>query len=230
MAPCEDYPRWVETVKNAVRKYNSQADIVFWTYNWGWAPESDRIKLIEALPKDISLLVTYEMFEQFPIGNSMNNCADYTLAFAGPGRYFVSEAKAAAKQGIRLYAMSNTGGLTWDIGVIPYEPMPFQWIKRYKGLLEAHEQWELCGLMESHHYGFWPSFISDIAKRAFYGDEILTDIVTDVVQSYFGSNPSVEQALAKWSEAITHYTPTDEDQYGAFRIGPGISVLPGTRY
>lgn len=222
--PCEDYPRWLKCIKNAVHKYNSKADIVFWSYNWGWAPEEDRIKLINSLPKDISLLVTYEMFEQFKMRNTMNNGADYTLAIAGPGKYFKSEAKAAAKRGIKLYAMANTGGLTWDIGVIPYEPMPFQWLKRYEGLIEAHKEWGLCGLMESHHFGFWPSFISDIAKKVFYNDKNIECIANDVIESHFGPDICIKQALIKWSEAITYYTPTDEDQYGAFRIGPSYPL------
>ena len=40
--------------------------------------------------------------------------------------YFKSEAEAAAKRGIRFYSMTNTGGVTWDFGVIPYEPFPYR--------------------------------------------------------------------------------------------------------
>ena len=32
------------------------ADIVFWTYNWGRQPEKERVRLIENLPTDITLL------------------------------------------------------------------------------------------------------------------------------------------------------------------------------
>lgn len=219
--PCEDYPLWLDVVKKAVRKHNKEADIVFWTYNWGWAPEEDRLRLIETLPLDISLLVTYEMFEHFPLGDTVNTCADYTLSFAGPGHYFKTEAAAAKKRGLKLYTMSNTGGLTWDIGVIPYEPFPYQWLRRYEGLLDAHQKWGLSGLMESHHYGIWPSFISEFAKRVFYNDGTPPEeILQDILYRHFHNFSDVAKALKLWSEAITHYTPTDEDQYGAFRIGP----------
>ena len=221
--PCKDYPKWLERVKTAVYKHNSDADVVFWTYNWGYAPKEDRLNLINALPTDISLLVTYEMFETYPLGNVTERCADYTLSFEGPGKYFVSEAIAAKEKGIRLYAMTNTGGLTWDIGVIPYEPMPYQWMKRYRGMLEASEKWGLSGLMESHHYGFWPSFISDLAKGTFYiPQEPMEKVLSEILEKHFGRKnvELVERALKLWSEAITHYTPTNEDQYGAFRIGP----------
>ena len=52
-------------------------------------------------------------------------------------------------------------------GVIPYEPMPYQWLKRYEAMREANEKWGLCGIMESHHYGFYPSFISKLSKMSF---------------------------------------------------------------
>ena len=33
--------------------------------------------------------------------------------------------------------MSNTAGMTWDFGVVPYIPVPFQWAKRHKALNDA---------------------------------------------------------------------------------------------
>jgi len=34
----------------------------------------------------------------------------------------------------------------------------------------------------------------------------------------------VDQAMRLWSDGITHYTPTDADQYGAFRVGPSYPL------
>lgn len=225
--PCEDYPQWLELVKKSVRKVNPQADIVFWTYNWGYVEEEYRIKLIESLPTDISLLVTYEMFQNYKLGSIKQTVADYSLAFAGPGNYFLSEAKAAKKRGIRLYAMTNTAGLTWDIGVIPYEPMPHQWMERYKGIREAYEKYGLCGLMESHHYGLYPSFISELAKNCFIAEkgDFKANLLEILEKRYGAENiDTVNKALELWSEAIRWYTPTDADQYGAFRCGPSYPL------
>jgi len=221
--PCEDYPVWLNLVKKIIRKYKSDADIVFWTYNWGYQPEEARIKLIESLPTDISLQATFEMFEPRQYGAYQAHCADYTLTFEGPGKYFRSEAAAAKKRGIRLYSMTNTGGLTWDIGVIPYEPMPFQWIRRYEGMRKAHDEWGLCGIMESHHFGFYPSFISKLSKWCFMEPrEDCEKIAQTVIEGIFGSENymAADKALRLWSEAIRCYTATDADQYGAFRVGP----------
>ncbi len=225
--PCEDYPIWLNMVKSKVRKYKPDADIVFWTYNWGYHPKDVRLKLIENLPTDISLQATFEMFEPQKIGNSTIHIADYSLSFEGPGQYFKSEAEAAKKRGIRLYSMTNTGGLTWDFGTIPYEPMPQQWMRRYKAMEKAHDEWGLCGIMESHHYGFFPSFISKLSKWCFWEPrEDMETILNRIVASEFGveHQKTVCDALNDWSEAIRHYTPTDADQYGAMRVGPAYPL------
>lgn len=221
--PCYDYPMWVNLVKKIIRKYNPDADIVFWTYNWGRQPKEARVKLLEALPTDITLQATFEMVEQRSYGETKAHIADYSLSFPGPGQYFKSEAEVAAKRGIRLYSMTNTGGLTWDFGVIPYEPMPYQWMKRFKSMRKAHDDYGLCGIMENHHYGFYPSFISMLGKWSFWEPrEDMNAILERILKGYFGKTnyEKVNEGLKYISEAINYYTPTDADQYGAFRIGP----------
>ncbi len=223
--PCEDYPVWLRLLQKIIRRHSEKAEIVFWTYNWGKQPEEARIKLIENLPEGIILQATFEMDETIVYGNSKGMCADYTLRFEGPGEYFSSEAIAAKKKGIRLHSMTNTGGLTWDFGVIPYEPFPYQWIRRYKSMLEAHKEWGLQGLMESHHYGFTPSFISQLSNLCFLEPlEPMEDILAKILKAEFGVEhyEKVDKALKLWSEAIRYYTPSGTDQYGAFRVGPSF--------
>ncbi|MBQ2967702.1 MAG: hypothetical protein IJE10_06255 [Clostridia bacterium] len=221
--PCMDYPDYVNLIKEVIREKKPDVDIVLWTYNWGFQPEKERVALIEKLPTDISLLATFEMFEPITYPNGTKwYCADYTLSFAGPGAYFKSEAIAAKKRGIRLYSMTNTGGLTWDMGCIPYQPAPYQWIKRCEAVISAHDDWGLCGIMEGHHYGFYPSFISRLTKEMFDEPRKPADEILDnILESSFGKAylQTVKQALILWSEASTHFIPSDADQYGAFRIG-----------
>jgi len=223
MWPCMDYPQWLELLKEVILPIRPDADIVFWTYNWGGQPKEDRLKLIRALPSGISLLVTYEMHHKYKIGNAVGHCADYTLSFPGPGAYFLSEAEAARDKDVRLYAMTNTAGMTWDMGMIPYLPMPYQWRKRYETMETSRKELGLCGLMESHHYGFWPSFVSQCAKEAFEsgGEDYDTALRNALKRCYGDENVApVDEALKLWSQAITYYIPSNEDQYGAFRVGP----------
>lgn len=226
--PCRDYPQWLNMLKKVIRKYNADADIVFWTYNWGYVEEEKRLELIASLPKDITVMATFEMFEQQRHEHVTHVCVDYTISFAGPGKYFCGEAGEAHNQNLRLYTMSNTGGMTWDVGVIPYLPVPYQWHKRQLAVLACRERWGLSGLMESHHYGWWPSFISDLAKWTYWepsppAEETLTLLaIRDFSRD---AAPDVLEAWKQYSEGIRCYIPTEEDQYGPFRVGPSYPLI-----
>ena len=225
--PCYDYPIWLNLLKKVVRKYNADADIVFWSYNWGGQPEEARVELIKNLPTDISLQATFEMFEPKFYGDIEGRCCDYTLSFEGPGKYFASEAKVAKERGIRLYSMTNTGGLTWDFGVIPYEPFPYQWMRRYENMIKANREWGLVGLMESHHFGFTPSFISKLSNLCFLEPlDDMNEILEKILKSEFGEEnyALVNEAMINWSEAIRCYSPSNENQYGSFRVGPSYPM------
>ena len=226
--PCQDYPQWLNLIKKVIRKHKEDADIVFWSYNWGYVDKEHRVALLKNIPTDITLLVTFEMFEQIKTENVTSTCVDYTLFFEGPGKYFISEAEIAHERGIKLYTMSNTGGLTWDIGVIPYEPTPYQWMRRYNGLHEAREKWGLSGLMESHHFGWWPSFISELAKWSYWSPSPSSDeVLRMIAERDFGKEniETVIEAWKAWSEGIRNYVSTNEDQYGPFRIGPSYPLV-----
>jgi len=225
--PCEDYPKWLDLLKRIITKYKPDAEIIFWTYNWGFRDVAARQALVRSLPEGITLQATFEMFHHFELDGIVEECADYTVSFAGPGEYFISEAEAAKEAGIKLHSMTNTGGLTWDFGVIPYEPFPYQWIKRYKEMEKAHDTWGLQGLMESHHFGIFPSFISKLSKWAFSEPRIdHEEILEQILKSEFGAEniKKVDKALKLWSEGITHYVASDADQWGAMRVGPSYPL------
>lgn len=226
--PCNDYGEWVGMVRRVIKEQKPDADIVFWTYNWGYAPEEDRLALIDTLPDDISLMVTFEMFDQQEREGLRMSTVDYTLSFPGPSDYFMSEAKRAKERGIRLYTQANSAGLTWDFGVIPYEPFPQQWVKRYQNMLDVHQEYGLTGVMESHHYGYWPSFISRIEKLMFTHPSVSGDeAITLTAKEVFGAELYQDGVKAwEWlSKGIEYYVPTNEDQYGPFRIGPAYPMV-----
>ena len=225
--PCRDYPEWVSLIKKIIRREQPEADIVFWTYNWGHQPVEDRIYLIDNLPTDISLQATFEMKEaNIDRDGVMCYTHDYTLFFIGPGKYFLSEAEAAKRRNMPLYSMTNTGGLTWDVGTVPYEPMPYRWLERFEAVVDANEKYGLCGTMDSHHYGFYPSFISELAKWCFTvpkpnGEEIIDKIL---IRDWGEENlEAVRKAFRLLSDGL-HYTGS-LDQYNAMRIGPAYPLV-----
>lgn len=228
--PCRDYPEWIDLIKKVVRKYNPKIGVGISSYNWGYAPEEDRLALIKNLPDDVSLNATWDMFEQVQMGNSTQDIVDYSLSFVGPGKYFLSEAKAAKERGIKFSANSQTSGRTWDFGVIPYEPMPYQWIKRYKAIIKAAEEYNIRGLTDNIHYAFQPSIILDLEKYMFFTEYEGCPTPEEwlkllIARDYGDENVEiVDNALRYFSEGITYYPPTNEDQYGAWRVGPSYPL------
>ena len=226
--PCCDYDKWLQMLQKVIYRHNPDADIVFWTYNWGDADKEARLALIDSLPEGISLMATFEMFSHREVDGLRMAAADYTLSFIGPGAYFASEAERAKARGIKLYAQANSGGLTWDFGVVPYEPFPMQWAKRYNALLDAKEKYGLSGIMESHHYGYWPSFISKIEKLMFTHPRTQdSDAIRSVAAELYSAQhlPVVMEAFEKLSLAMHYYVCSNEDQYGPFRIGPSYPMV-----
>ncbi len=226
--PCNDYPLWLNKLKKVIRDEKPDADIVFWTYNWGYAPKEQRLELIDALPTDISLMATFEMFQVREIDGLRTRSCDYTASFSEAGDYFKSEGERAKERGIRLYAQANSAGLTWDFGVIPYEPCPMQWAKRYTSMLECKDKYGLCGIMESHHYGFWPSFISRLEKLMFSAPRPGAQAALQELAEELYGVKLAEKALQAWeklSDGLHHYVCSNEDQYGPFRIGPAYPLI-----
>ena len=199
-----------------------------WSYNWGYTPKEDRLKLIENLPKHISLLVTFEMWEWFVDENGNKyKVDDYSVSFPGPAQVFLDEAQKAKELGIKLYAMANTGGKTWDIGPVPYLPCPQQWQKRYEGLRECNFKYNLSGLMECHDYGWAPSFLTLFTKNAFTTNSISdSKMLEAIARRDYGKE--YEKAIDAWncfSEGMSLVVASGKDQYGPYRCGPTYPLL-----
>ncbi len=231
--PCWDYPLLLTMIRDAVHNVKPEAEIVLWSYNWGKQPKEPRLELIRNLPEGITLEVTFEMFEQIERDGVKDKIADYALYFEGPGQYFISEAEEAKKQNIRLYSMTNTGGATWDIGVIPYVPAPGQWMRRYAAMRQYHDTCGLIGLMESHHFGVYPSFITDLAKWMFHSPDTEEEVILRKLAIRDFSAETADRVLEAWAEfdeGIRHTVTNNKDQYGPYRIGPGYPLLMEKQY
>ncbi|MBO6120618.1 MAG: hypothetical protein J6Q49_02065 [Kiritimatiellae bacterium] len=243
--PCADYPEWLRAVEDAIHARAPRQELVFWTYNWGWAPEADRMKLIDALPRDVTLMATFEMFERRTLRNGIETpTADYTISFPGPGKYFVSEADRSKRNGLKLYTQANAAGLTWDFGCVPYQPVPHQWNRRWRALVEANGRWGLSGIMENHHFGWWPGFVAELENEAFFRGGIPFERHLRLIAARDYGEENADAAIAvwkKWSDDAADYVPTDCNQYGTFRIGPAYpftfghapvkrNEFPGKRY
>ena len=222
--PCDDYAQFVTMLRDVIHKHNPNVELVFWTYNWGYEREDLRLKLLRSMPENVTLMATFEMFENIEVlPGVVENTIDYTLWCIGPGVYFSTESATAREMGRRMYSMTNTGGNTWDIGGVPYLPSPQRWIERWNAVVDAQDNMQLDGIRESHSYGFWPSIMPELAKYAFMKPmPDLNDLLRKLVIRDFGEE-NVEQVLSAmnlFSEGMSHCVSTNPDQWGPARVGP----------
>ena len=64
----------------------------------------------------------------------------------------------------------------------------------------------LCGVMESHHYGFWPSFVSETAKEAFEDGEIKYTRVMAALAAVEGVSDFAQLLIGVKDTATGSYT------------------------
>lgn len=227
--PCRDYPQFIALLRDVVRSHNPEAEIIFWTYNWGYEKQELREALLNDVPTDITMMATFEMFEEIDIApNIQEITVDYTLWQIGPGKYYSTEAKIARDRGLRIYCMSNTGGNTWDIGGVPYLPAPQRWIQRWESVVHTEQTLRMDGMRESHSYGYWPSFLPEMAKYAFMLPKVdLHELLNRIIIRDFGKEhlDAVLKAYALFSEGMSHCVSTNEDQYGPARVGPSYPLF-----
>lgn len=225
--PCNDYPQLLRTVKDVIDEAAPGKDVIFWTYNFGNAPERTRLQLVENLPTDITLNVNFALHDIVKVGDTWECPLDYSLGLAGPSKIFKGEADIAARRGLKLFTMANSAGKTWDFGTIPYIPAPYQWLKRYQAMLQCRERYGLSGLLESHSYGWQPSVVSELAKWMFWSnapapETILEKIAIRNVGSH--AAPYLLQGWKHWSDGMENYPMPIEDQYGPCRVGPAYPL------
>lgn len=111
------------------------------------------------------------------------------------------------------------------------------WLEMIKRVIRPHNpqadivfwtySWGLSGLMENHHYGWWPSYVSELAKWNYWTPTPTTEeTLRAIARRDFGEGaPHALTAWRAWSEAIQHYVATGHDQYGPFRIGPSYPLV-----
>lgn len=227
--PCSDYPQFVALLRDVIHSHSPDTEIVFWTYNWGYEKQELREELLRNVPEDITMMATFEMFEEVDLAPEVHEIAtDYTLWQIGPGKYYASEARIARERGLRMYSMTNTGGNTWDIGGVPYLPCPQRWIQRWQAVTDAQDQLKLDGIRESHSYGFWPSFLPEMAKYAYMTPKTdMNSLLKRIIIRDFGKEhvKAVKKAYELFSEGMSHCVSTNEDQYGPARVGPSYPLF-----
>ena len=119
--------------------------------------------------------------------------------------------------------MANSMGRTWDFGTAPYEPGPFLWKRRWDAVNAAQRDWGLAGLMENHHYGWLPSFISELAREAYTEGGIPFEEHLRLIAARDFGEANVDAVLdvwREWSVALEDLVAGALNQYTFLRVGP----------
>ena len=234
--PCYDYYKLVEIIRDSVRTYKPDAEIIFWTYNFWGASLEKRYELIDNMPTDVGYMVTFELSEQYEMDGITKLVCDYSISRPGPCKTFIEEAAYAKKHGMKIYSMTSTAGMTWDFGTTPYMPVPQKWIKRYKAMLDAQDKYGLEGILECWTPGFYPSIVSELAKKCFMDrNSDFYENLRIILKNHFGNDAdTVYKALELWSEASDYIHASYDEQYGPLRVGTayplGFLSNPNTPY
>lgn len=227
--PCSDYPQFASMIQKIIHAHSENIELVFWTYNWFYEDEELRSEFVRNLPEGITAMATFEMQSGLQISSDAKEVTtDYTLWQIGPGSSYGSEAKVAREVGRKMIAMTNSAGNTWDIGGVPYLPAPQRWMKRWEAVINCQETLKLDGTQDSWSYGFWPSFICEMAKYAYMEpspdmNELLQRLI---VRDYGKENlEKMLEIFSLFSEGMTHCVSTNEDQFGPARVGPSYPLF-----
>ena len=227
--PCKDYPAYIQCIERAVHKFKPTAEVQFGTYNWGYAPLELRKRFLRNYPKNVVLSVCYEIFSQRELEGLHTPVMDYTISASEPGYYFRTECAEAHKLGIELSGNVNTAGIAWDFGCVPLVPAPDKILKRDLNLREAKKKWNVARHYATHHFGWWNSVAADLGKWTSWEDfEPDYDRLLDkIAVRDYGKKaaPHVRAAWKLWSEAMDHYTASNEDQYGPWRVGAAYPFI-----
>jgi len=228
--PCSDYPQYLSGIEQAIHKASPTAEVIFETYNWGYAPVELRKHFLDALPKGkFTISVCYEIFAQKTLEGLKTPVMDYTCSTNGPSYYFTSECECAKQAGHILQGNTNTGGIGWDFGTVPYVPVPWRWLDRNLHLREAHDKWGLVSQYATHHYGWWDSVAADVGRWASWEDfqPDYDELLRKVARRDYGKKDAqhVLNAWRIWGDAMNHYVASNEDQYGPWRVGPAYPFI-----
>ncbi len=235
-APAYDMPMFLSMLKELVQANNKDREFIVWSYAVQANKDEElRHRWIDQIPEGSIFLTTYDKnMVHINKAGARVFVTDYSLSNPYPGERFLSDLKYASEKGLKPYVMANTGGLTWDMGVMPYQPGAYLWMERYKSILELAEKYGVCGLMESHHYGFYPSFIAELANEAFRdGSNTMEDMLNEVLVTEFGDEhiETIKKALRCMSDSNACYTRSSGDGCSTLRIGAAwpLSVRLGLK-
>jgi hypothetical protein len=192
----------VGVVEEECHKINPSIEILPWEYNIDFRPQKADLKryFIQQLPEDTIPLLTWENGKSFEIDGMKGYLRDYSLSQIGPAEVTEAQILEARKRNMKVYCKADTFA-SWQFGTIPYLPVPYQWVDRYKAL----EKFSVNGTLESWSSGYKPNFISELRAWTCWSEAPpVEELFSNMAARIFGANgmDKVVKAWKYFSEAI----------------------------
>ena len=194
----------VKLVRDGVRSVSSDWKIIVWNWSWTIFLPAPCGAIIEALPRDVILMVDFERGGRKLIAGKERVIDEYSLAYAGPSEQFRESLAVARARGIPVMAKLQFG-TTHELATVPNLPVLGSVFAkadavRTLGLAGFMGCWNFGNMITANTAGF-NAFLSgglpgrrEEALRAF------------AAQYFPGCQPSgVAGAWLRFGEAMDHY-------------------------
>ncbi|MBR3761390.1 MAG: hypothetical protein IKK59_01475 [Lachnospiraceae bacterium] len=221
----------VDVIKEGLRRANTGAEFISWTYGHRFWENDDISEYIEKATQDVIVMQNFEDGGIDMQLGKLRAAYDYWLSYPGPSEMFSASAMEAKRYGKEIYAKMQVCS-SHEMATVPYIPVPGILFDKYKRARELG----VSGIMECWYFGNYPSIMNRASTELSYLDnfEDKKDFLRELAARIYGSTYA-EQVTEAWSafeEAYRHY-PTNImfSYYGPMHDGVvwELSALPKNR-
>ncbi len=201
----------ITDLRDGTRASSPAAHCIAWNWSWTMYDEDPQEALLDALPKDVTLLLDFERggHRTMPSGKRIF-VDEYSLAFVGPSARFMAGYRAARKRGLEVMAKLQIG-TTHELATVPNLPL----VDHVYEKLRRADELGLAGFVGTWNFGNAFSlntaavgqYVRGRAQDAAAAQATPEEFVTRLAASYFpGADAAgVAGAVAIFSAAMQHF-------------------------
>ena len=154
----EVYAELAATIKEAMQKYNPDAEYIGWFYAPGQKDGSHQaerlLSIANAFPEDCTFMLNFESGGPLEQLGKMRRVQDYSLAYVGPSKLFAESTKRNGKTGAKLQV-----GCSHEDASVPFIPVPENLYDKYHFMAENG----VDTAMQCWYFGNYPGLMNRAA-------------------------------------------------------------------
>lgn len=212
--------RFVAATADAVRRANSQTEVMVWEYSaHHWTSDADQLELIKRLPEGTSLLTTLDKGQILQKAGYKKDIWDYSVEYAGPCDRVLLQTEVAKRRGLP-YVLKLETAIGLECVNIPYMPSLANTFEKWKNAAALGPK----GVFQSWcFFGMWGSRAEEIGWWASWRPEWSSEQVLDHIAARdFGTYaPLMKTVWEKMGESASHLPYIGSYYRGPEFLGPG---------